>query len=213
MKIKYLAHAAFLITTENGTRIVTDPYTPGQGMSYQPITETAEVVTVSHEHGDHNNTAAVKGNPAVLRDSGKAAGIDFKAVKTFHDDEGGSQRGNNTVFVFQADGLKVAHLGDLGHVLTDEQVKEIGEVDIVLVPVGGYFTIDADRAANNAKLVKAKVIIPMHYRTAACDLPIQAVDIFLLAKTNVTETKLSEITLNTTNLPKTPQIMVLEPAL
>ncbi len=213
MKIKYLAHAAFLITTDNGTRIITDPYTPGQGMNYRPITDAADVVTVSHEHGDHNNTAGVKGEPAVLRDSGNAAGIDFKAVKTFHDDEGGSLRGNNTVFVFEADGMKVAHLGDLGHVLTDEQAGEIGEVDIVLVPVGGYFTIDADRASRNAKLVKAKVIIPMHFKTESCDLPIQAVDIFLTAKTNVTKTHLSEITLNTGNLPKTPQIMVLDPAL
>ena len=213
MKIKYLAHSAFLLTADDGTRIITDPYTPGHGLNYRPITGEADIVTVSHEHGDHNNTAAVKGNPVIFRDSGNAKGIDFKAVKTFHDESGGSERGTNTVFVFKVDGMTIAHLGDLGHVLTDEQVKEIGAVDIVLLPVGGYYTIDANRAADNAKRINARVIIPMHYKTNACSMPIQAVDIFLTVRTNVTKTKLSEITLTAGELPKTPQIMVLEPAL
>lgn len=213
MKIKYLAHASFVITADDGTRIVTDPYQTGGGIQFGQINETADIVTVSHEHGDHNNTGAVKGNPAILRDSGTVKGIAIKAVKTAHDDTGGSQRGPNMVFVFDIDGMKLAHMGDLGHELTNEQVKEIGDVDIVLIPVGGFFTIDAKLASENAKKVKAKVIIPMHFRTDRCELPIQAIDIFLTAKTNVTRTKRSEITLTTANLPATPQIMVLEPSL
>lgn len=212
MKIKFLAHATFLITADDGTRIITDPYKTGGEFQYAAINEAADIVTVSHEHFDHNYTDGVKGKPAIFRDSGNAKGISFKTVKTAHDDTGGSQRGDNMVFVFDIDGMKVAHLGDLGHLLTEEQAAAIGDVDIVLVPVGGFFTIDAKTASENAAKLKAKVIIPMHYKTDRCDLPIAAIDIFLVGKTNVKQTHLSEVTLTPATLPKTPEIWVVEPA-
>ena len=213
MKIKWLGHAAFLITSDNGTRIITDPYETSEGLTYGEITESADIVTVSHDHGDHNNTAAVKGNPQVVRDSAEAKGINIKAIPTAHDDKGGSERGKNMVFCFQVDGVRIVHLGDLGHLLTDNQVVEIGKVHVLLVPVGGYFTIDARTAQEVSEQVRTRVVIPMHYKNDKCVFPIGGVDEFTKGKTNVTQVNGSEVTFTVPELPTSPQIMVLQPAL
>jgi L-ascorbate metabolism protein UlaG (beta-lactamase superfamily) len=213
MKMKYLAHAAFLITAVNGTRIVTDPYTYSPGMGCGAINETAEIVTVSHEHGDHNNVAAVKGNPQVVKNSSKVKGIDFRAVTTAHDNTGGSQRGKNDIFCFTVDGVNLCHAGDLGHNLTVEQVKAIGKVDILMIPVGGFFTIDATTAAKVCDQLKPKIILPMHYKIGKSDFPIAGVDEFLKGKNNVTRLNDSEIEVTASKLPSAAQIIVLKPSL
>jgi len=213
MKIKYLAHASFLITSESGVRIVTDPYTPGGGIKHGEIRESADIVTVSHEHGDHNNAAAVRGNPKVARGSAEVKGIKIRAVPTVHDDKGGSQRGKNTIFCFSVDGVKICHCGDLGHELTAEQVKEIGGVDVLMIPVGGFFTIDAKTATKVGEQLKPKVIIPMHYKTDKLDFPIAGVEEFTRGKSNVTSAGGSEIELKAGKLPATTQITVLKPSL
>ena len=213
MKIKWLGHAAFLITSDNGTRIITDPYETSEGLTYGEITESADIVTVSHDHGDHNNTAAVKGNPQVVRDSAEAKGINIKAIPTAHDDKGGSERGKNMVFCFQVDGVRIVHLGDLGHLLTDNQVVEIGKVHVLLIPVGGYFTIDARTAQEVSEQVRTRVVIPMHYKNDKCVFPIGGVDEFIKGKNNVMQVNGSEVTFTVPELPTSPQIMVLQPAL
>lgn len=213
MKIKYLAHASFLITSDSGTRIITDPYETSDAMKYDPISESADIVTTSHEHGDHNNVAAVGGNPQVVKDSADVKGISFKAIRTTHDDKGGRERGQNIVFCFQVDGVRVCHLGDLGHLLTDNQVVEIGKVHVLLVPVGGHFTIDARTAQEVADQVRARVIIPMHYKTDKLGFPIGGVDEFLKNKPNVTMVEGSEMEFKVADLPTSPQIIVLKPAL
>jgi len=213
MKITYLAHAAFLVTADNGIRIITDPYTTSPGFSLKEITETADVVTVSHEHGDHNNAAAVRGNPIVLRAGDEVKGIKFRAAPTYHDNQGGAQRGKNAVFCFEVDGVNVCHAGDLGHELSAEQVKAIGKVDVLMIPVGGFFTIDAKTAAKVCDQLKPKVIIPMHYKTDKLELPIKGVEDFLEGKSNVTRSNESEIELKAGKLPGTAQIIVLKPSL
>ncbi len=213
MKIKYLAHAAFLITSENGTRIITDPYTYSPGMGCDAINETADIVTVSHEHGDHNNTAAVKGNPKIVRISTEFKGINFKAVSTSHDNTGGSQRGKNTILCFDVDNINLCHCGDLGHILTAEQVEAIGKVDILMIPVGGFFTIDAGIATQVCDLLKPKVVLPMHYKTGKSNFPIAGVDDFLKGKNNVIRSNDSEIELSVDKLPGATQIIVLKPSL
>lgn len=213
MKIKYLAHSSFLITSSDGVRIINDPYAAAGGLKYRPIQETADIVTVSHEHGDHNYVKAIKGNPAVLKDNGEAKGIKFKAVAAAHDEQGGSQRGKNMLFCFVVDGVKVCHLGDLGHVLTAEQVKALGKVDVLLVPVGGFFTIDAKAAAKVCDQLKPSVIIPMHFKTDKSDFPISSVEEFTKGKMNVSFINSSEVELNKDKLPQAPQIVVLEHAL
>ena len=213
MKIKYLAHSAFLITSGAGVRIVTDPYTPSGGLKYQGIKETADAVTVSHEHGDHNFTKTIQGNPTVLRDNGEVKNIKFKAVAADHDEQGGSQRGKNNIFCFEVDGVIVCHCGDLGHVLTETQVKAIGKVDVLLMPVGGFFTIDAKAAGKVGEQLKPAVIIPMHYKTEKADFPISGVEDFTRGKMNVSFINGSEIELAAGKLPQATQIVVLKPAL
>jgi L-ascorbate metabolism protein UlaG (beta-lactamase superfamily) len=195
MKIKWLGHATFLITSDDGIRIITDPYKAGMGMQYGDITESAEIVSVSHGHGDHNNVAAVQGNPEVVDEVGSVEkkGIKIKGILTHHDDAGGSKRGNNIVFCFNIDNMNVCHLGDLGHPLSDKQAADIGEVDIVMVPVGGNFTIDAGVATDVINMLKARVVLPMHYQNDRCPgFPVAGVDDFLRGKSNVVKPDTSE---------------------
>jgi L-ascorbate metabolism protein UlaG (beta-lactamase superfamily) len=213
MKIKYLAHASFLVTSDSGVKIVTDPYTAGGGIKHGEIKEPADIVTISHEHGDHNNADAVKGNPQVLREGGTVRGIKIRAVPTAHDNRGGSQRGRNTIFCFAVDGINVCHCGDLGHELTADQVKAIGGVDVLIIPVGGFFTIDAKTATRVGEQLKPKIIIPMHYKTEKLDFPIAGADEFTKDKKNVTRVNGSEVELKAGSLPAATQIVVLKPSL
>jgi L-ascorbate metabolism protein UlaG (beta-lactamase superfamily) len=215
MKIKWLGHSCFLITSKDGTRVITDPYAVGGGINYSPINETADVVVVSHGHGDHSNVSAVQGKPEVVRGDGTktAKGIQFKGVATYHDASQGKQRGPNTVLCFTLDGIKLCHLGDLGHVLDPEQVAEIGAVDILLVPVGGYFTIDASEASQVCNQLNPKIVIPMHFKTPKCAYPIADVEDFLRGKKDVRRVGGSEVDLEQENLPAATEIVLLQPAL
>jgi L-ascorbate metabolism protein UlaG (beta-lactamase superfamily) len=212
MKIKYLAHASFLITSDSGVRIVTDPYETSPGLKHGAIRETADIVTVSHEHGDHNNVSAVQGNPKAVRSSVEVKGIKFKAVTTAHDDKGGSQRGKNTIFCFEVDGVNICHAGDLGHALSDEDVKAIGKVDVLMIPVGGFFTVDARTATKVCDQLQPKIVIPMHYKTEKLEFPIAGVDEFIRGKSNVLHAS-SEIELKAGSLPAATQITVLKQSL
>jgi L-ascorbate metabolism protein UlaG (beta-lactamase superfamily) len=213
MKIKWLAHAAFLITADSGTRIITDPYHTAPNLKHSDIKESADIVTMSHGHGDHNNAAAVKGSPQVVKASGEIKGIKIKAVPVAHDETGGSQRGPDTMFCFEVDGVNICHCGDLGHVLTAEQIKEIGKVDVLMIPVGGYYTIDAAAATKVCEQLKPHIILPMHYLTEKMDFPIKGVEDFLKGKSNVTRAAGSEIEVKAGKLPPAAQIIVLKPAL
>ena len=217
MKIKWLGHAAFLITSDSGVKIITDPYTPGGlGLNYGEIKESADVVTVSHEHGDHNNAASVGGNPEVVREASpvEIKGVKFSGLPTYHDNADGSQRGKNTIFCFEVDGIRVCHIGDLGHQLTDKQVADLGKVDILLVPVGGNFTIDAAVATEVSSQLAPWVIIPMHYNNERCNaFPVAGVDEFLKGKAGVSRLDASEVEFKAGELPANAQIIVLQPAL
>ncbi len=215
MNIKWLGHASFLITSDTGTRIIADPYTTGENFRYGEIEEEADIVAVSHGHGDHNNIAAVKGNPEIINQVGitEAKGITFNGLPTAHDNAGGRQRGSNIIFCFEVDGIKVCHLGDLGHLLSDQQAAELGKIDILLIPVGGYFTIDAKAATQVAEKLAPRVIIPMHFKTDKLDFPIAGVDEFLKGKQNVSRLEVSEVVFKPGLLPDYTQIVVLKPAL
>lgn len=214
MKIKWLGHASFLITSDAGIKIITDPYAPGVfGLNYGEIKESADIVTVSHEHSDHNNVATVRGKPEVVRGTAKVKGIEFSGIPSYHDNAGGSQRGKNTIFCFEVDGIRVCHLGDLGHPLSDKQVAEIGKVDILLVPVGGGPTIDVNVATEVCRKLAPKAIIPMHCKTDKCSFPPYGADDFIQGKEGVTRLNASEAEFKREKLPATTQIMVLEPAL
>ena len=213
MRIKWLGHATFLITSENGVRIITDPYAVAENLKYNEIDETADIVTVSHEHGDHNNVSAVQGNPEVVRVTMNARGIGFKGIATYHDNTGGTQRVKNTVFCFDVDGLMICHLGDLGHILSDEQVTEMGSIDVLLVPVEGFFTLSTDGTTQVCNRLKPKVIIPMHFKNEKCIFPLAGVDKLLEGKEAVSQLDTSEVELKKRGLSKDTRILVLKPAL
>jgi len=216
MKIKWLGHASFLITSESGTKIVTDPYVVRGGLQYGEIEEAADIVTVSHQHGDHNNVAAVRGNPEVIQGIGsqQVKGIDFNGIPSYHDTAGGGQRGTNTIFCFEIDGIRVCHLGDLGHHLGDKEINALGKVDILLIPVGGFYTIDARVATETCQQLLPKVIIPMHYRNDRCpEFPVSGVDDFLEGKSAVNRLDVSEVEFTPEKIPTTSQVTVLQPAL
>lgn len=173
--LTYLGHPTFILKTSTGLTALLDPMAITLGYPLTPISGV-DLVTVSHEHADHNNVALAAGTPTILR--GLAAGdwakidqmikgVRVYTVPTYHDDSQGSARGKNAVFVFDVEGLRVAHLGDLGHKLTDDQVKQIGRVDVVMIPVGGFFTLDGKGAAEVIAQLKPKIVIPMHYATPA----------------------------------------------
>ena len=213
MKIKWLGHASFLISSDSGVRIFTDPYEPNDKLRYREINESADIVTVSHDHSDHSNVAAVKGNPQVVKDNAGAKGIEFKGISTFHDNAGGKDRGRNTIFCFEVDGVKICHLGDLGHGLTTDQAAAIGAVDVLLLPVGGLYTIDATVASRVAEQLKPGVVIPMHFKNNQCNFPITGVEEFLRGKKDVSQPNASEVEFKAGELPTTTQIIVLKPAL
>jgi len=213
MKIKWLGHASFMITSEAGTKIITDPYVIAENLNYGEIKESADIVTVSHGHTDHNNVSAVRGNPEVVRGTAKVKGIEFRGIPTYHDDAEGKLRGNNTILCFEVDGVRVCHLGDLGHHLNDKQVAKLGSVDILLIPVGGFFTIDAKVASQLCDRLKPKVIIPMHFKNDKCAYPIAGGEEFLKGKKGVRRLDTSEVEFKQGELPATTKTVVLKPAL
>jgi L-ascorbate metabolism protein UlaG (beta-lactamase superfamily) len=214
MQIKWLGHASFLITSRDRKRILTDPYTVGNGINYGQINESADIVTKSHDHGDHNNTGAIKGNPVILTEAGphSAKGIELNAVPVFHDEAQGKKRGNDLIFCFKMDGINLCHLGDLGHDLNKQQLSAIGPVDILFIPVGGYFTIDAKAATAVARLINPKLIFPMHYKTPKADYPIAGVDDFLKDKKNIRRLSSTEFEVTRESLPGESEIIVLKSA-
>ena len=171
--LTWWGQSTFVLKTSMGLTALLDPAGPGTG--YKIPTQTGiDLVTVSHEHTDHNAVNLATGSPLVLRglagnDWAKidqtVKGVRVRTVGVYHDDAQGSKRGKNTIFIFDVDGLRLAHLGDLGQPLSPEQITDIGPVDVILIPVGGYYTIDAKAAVEVVSQLNPKIVIPMHYKT------------------------------------------------
>jgi L-ascorbate metabolism protein UlaG (beta-lactamase superfamily) len=218
VRLKWLGHSAFQLTAADGTSVITDPYVPGSfsgAIGYRPIRETADAVTVSHHHHDHDGVSHLSGKPKVFEGKGtfKAGSVGIIGFETFHDTSEGAGRGRNTVFVFEADGLRICHCGDLGHVLTAEQAAAIGKVDVLLVPVGGTFTVDAAAAHEVAEQLAARVTVPMHYKTEKLGFDIAGIDDFVQGVANVKRVGAAEVEVSADQLPPVPEIWVLEHAL
>jgi len=197
--IFWLGQACFVIQAGDVT-IVTDPFDAKVGYEV-PRLEAIDIVTVSHEHFDHNNIAMAAGTPLVLRGLAKR-GADFNkvderaksvrvySVNSYHDEAGGTKRGKNAIFVFEilstSPPLRVVHMGDFGErQLGAERIKAIGPVDVLMLPVGGYFTIGPSEANQVLADLQPKIVVPMHWKTAKTDLPIQNVAPFLQGKKHV----------------------------
>ena len=208
-----IGHAKFLIELDNGMRIVTDPYDGTCGYPVTPV--PADVVLVSHGHHDHNAVETIPGKPRVIDCAGEydlGDGVRITAVEAFHDDAEGAKRGRTLMFRIRAEGLSAVHLGDLGHIPTPAQRMQLGPADVLMTPVGGFYTIDAAQARETAALMQARVILPMHYRTRAnADWPIAPVEDFLaLYDTSVEEVDLLRVAEG--DLMCQPRVAVLRPA-
>lgn len=169
MDISYLGHSSFKLRGKQAA-VVTDPYESKIGFPFPRV--SADIVTISHDHDDHNNAAAVLGTarrkePFVIAAPGEydVSGISVFGAGVFHDNEKGAKRGRNTIFSIQIDGVSVIHLGDLGHKLSEKKVEEMGEVDVVLLPIGGVYTIGPKEAIEVISELQPAYVIPMHYRT------------------------------------------------
>jgi L-ascorbate metabolism protein UlaG (beta-lactamase superfamily) len=210
--IKWLGHSSFLISLGDGPKIVTDPFDTTVG--YPMPDETADVCMVSHDHFDHNCVSVIKGNPEVVKGKGdkEVKGLKFKGIGSFHDESGGKDRGENTIWTFELGGMKFAHVGDLGIDLDESQKREIGAVDVLFVPTGGFYTIDASTATKVVDSLNPKVVIPMHYKTVFLgdNFPIAPVDEFLKGKENVVKKGENSLSFTKDSLPEKTTIYVLE---
>ena len=217
MEIKWLGHACFLITADSGIKIITDPYESGfKGiLNYGPVRESADIVTISHQHGDHNYTGDLTGSPEVVQGTGKhqVKGIEFEGISCYHDKALGQERGDNTIFSFTTDGIRICHCGDLGHPLADDTIRSLGHIDVLLIPTGGPPpTLELDEAVNLWEQLQPNVVIPMHFRNDKCSFP--KYDVNDLEKLEPKPTRLgrSEVKFTVGSLPSN-QIIILEPAL
>ena len=203
-----MGHSCFRIKGSQAV-IITDPFPPELGYSLGK--PTADIVTVSHQHPSHSYIQGIGGKPRKIEGPGEyeISGILIIGVATFHDAEGGKQKGKNTVYLMEVDGVSVCHLGDLGHVLTAEQVEEIGDVDVLLLPVGGVSTIDASMATEVIRQLEPKAVVPMHYKTPVIKRELEPVEKFLkeMAMENIESRP--KLSLTKSNLPINAQVFLL----
>lgn len=165
MDIYYIGHSSFRIVTKDVT-LVTDPFdTKMVGLKFPTL--SADITTISHQHADHNFLKALDNPGKVIDGPGEyeVKRVSIFGLPSYHDDKKGAERGKNTMYVIEAEELKVVHLGDLGHKLSDSDIDAMGEVDVLMVPVGGKYTIDYKMAADVVRSIEPKIILPMHYQT------------------------------------------------
>ena len=215
MKIQWFGQSCFGITSQSGLKLITDPYRTGLSprFLYAPVDSSADIVTISHNHGDHDNAAAVAGNPVVVRDAGLTAvkGLEIKGIMTFHDTEKSVGVGANIVFAFEMDGIRQAHLGDLGHPLSTEQIAELQGTDVLFAPAGGGNPQDFQDVIRLWEALKTHIVIPMHFSTGHClSQKYKAADLLRFIP-NARMIGASEITVTKGNLPPPTQMYILDP--
>lgn len=215
MLIRWFGQSSFYIISDDGVKIITDPYMPtsaGGFLDYGPIQMPADIVTVSHEHKDHSYTADLpRGFEVFARPGIKTIkGVHIRGIKSYHDSEYGAERGQDIIFVLDVDRIRICHLGDLGYVLTPAEIEDIGRVDILLIPVGGKYTIDPKEATELVGRMNPRIVIPMHYRTDKAEMLPFAVDDFIEGKADVVRLDSSGFETIKENLPETTRTIVLE---
>ena len=209
MEITWLCHSCFRLKWRQAT-VITDPYAPSLGYSLGK--PKADIVTVSHSHEGHSYVQGVDSTPRVVKGPGEyeIGGVLIIGIGTFHDNERGAKRGKNTVYLMEVDEIAVCHLGDVGHVLTAEQVEELGNVDVLLLPVGGVSTINASTAAEVVRQLEPKVVVPMHYKTQALRWELESVERFLKEIGLNQVTPQPKLSFTRASLPGNSQVFLLD---
>ncbi len=216
--LRWFGHAFFFLTSSQGIRVALDPF---GDIGYAMPEVAADVATVSHEHGDHDGAARLAGSPVVLRGL-KAGGagwnsisyrtkdVRITALPAYHDDVQGRRRGLNTIFIVEAGGLRLAHLSDIGHTLSEVTLKAMGRIDVLLIPVGGKFSIDGRQAKEIMSRLRPRITIPMHYRTpVTATWPIEDESGFLAGLKNAKRLEMLSISLTPETLPTEPEVWVM----
>lgn len=206
LQIRWHGHACFEVT--NDVTLVTDPH-DGKSIGIPAPSVAGDIVLVSHDHYDHNSVKSVESDDSkVVTDTRKRRinNVEIKGIPSFHDEAEGAKRGENIMFHFTVDGIQFCHLGDLGHDLDEASLEQIGTVDILFIPIGGTFTIDADGAWEIIKKIQPKIIIPMHYKIGGLSLPIADIDPFLEKNTFKVIKVGNEIDIEKDDLPNEPEI-------
>jgi L-ascorbate metabolism protein UlaG (beta-lactamase superfamily) len=179
MIIQFYGHSCFKITTKPAGRgkedvnIFLDPFDKSVGL--RPPQGQADLVLVSHDHPDHNNVSALKGEPRVIDIPGEysAKGVNIIGINSYHDDKKGSEKGLNTIYVLETEDMRICHMGDLGSDLTEKQYEAINGIDILMIPVGGKYTLDGELAAKIVRKIEPKIVIPMHFKTKGSEIDIE----------------------------------------
>ena len=224
MLVRYLGHSSFLIFSSKGSSIVTDPYGTNIGYTFPVI--SADVILVSHEHQDHNATWRVGGNPVVVKRTSEfpvehevnvekfKEKILFRGIPSFHDKYQGRRKGPNTIWVWHMEGVRYVYLGDLGHILTDKQVQEIGgDADVLFLPVGGGTTLSPMEAALVINQLTPKLVFPMHYKTNVTEfagVTSEVLETFLNKTDSVENTYSMAYDIDLARLPSKTKIIVLK---
>lgn len=209
MDIIYLGHSSFRIKGKNVT-IVTDPYDSTKvGLKFPKV--DANIVTISHDHDDHNLPAQVEGDPKIISGPGEyeIGGVSIFGIPSYHDDSQGEERGRNTIYSVMIDGINMCHLGDLGHKLNQSQIEQIGNVDVLFVPVGGVYTINASQAGNVVSSLEPKIVIPMHYKVSGLAYELDSVEDFV-KEIGLEPNRDVKLSVAQDKLPEQMQVVVLE---
>ena len=209
MEIDWFGHSCMRLRTREAT-VVNDPYNKSIGLSF--ARPRADVVTISHNHPGHDFAEGVRGEPKVINGPGEyeVSNVFITGVPTFHDKRSGRDRGKNTAYIMNIDGLNVCHLGDLGHVPTQTQAEAFGSVDILLIPVGGVSTINASDAAEVVSLFEPQIVIPMHYRVPDLAFKLDTLDKFIKEMGGKEPNQVEMLKVTKDSLPKETQIVLLE---
>lgn len=203
VKITWFGHSMFLLEFAE-TKVLIDPYSDiGYPLPIRPI--YCDICIVSHKHLDHSNLNLAGGPYALLNEEGRSSvrGVNFNLIKSYHDRKKGADRGENLVSVFEFDNVRFAHAGDIG-AFDEELIKKIGRIDVLMVPVGGCYTIDAYEAWELIRYLNPKIIIPMHYKTDRLEKknPIDPIDKFISGRTNIVEISSGSCEINLLDMPK-----------
>lgn len=209
MDVSWLGHSCFRLRGRDAA-LVTDPCPKSTG--YNISRPSADIVTVSHEHEDHNFVRGVAGSPRVIRGPGEyeIGGVLVTGIRTYHDNQEGKRQGKNTVYVIEMDDIRICHLGDLGHIPTASQVEEMSGIDVLLAPVGGGGTLDAAAAAETVSLLAPRLVIPMHYATDASRGKLEPLDRFLREMGAGEATPQQRLSVTRSGLPHEMQVLVLD---
>ncbi len=209
MEIDWFGHACFRLRSREGT-VITDPYSKEIGLNFPR--PRGDIVTISHDHPGHHNTHGVKGDPKVIQGPGEyeIKNIFVTGIPTAHDKKSGKDRGPNTIYVIEMDGLTICHMGDLGHVPTQPQAEALGNVHILLLPIGGVSTINAVDAAEIVSLVEPQVVIPMHFQHSALKFKLDSPAKFFKEMGIKAPKAVASLKVTKDSLPKETQVVLLE---